>query len=410
MRRLGAIAQHVAASAAEAPKAPKAGDAAAGLKDEYRNMDDAGETYVHQGAFELESGQSLESPEVRYKTWGELSPARDNCVFVCHALTGNANLESWWGELLGEGKAFDPKRHFIVCANVLGSCYGSTGPNKIDKRTGQRYGGTFPLCSIRDTVRLHGEMVQRSLGVTKVQAAIGGSMGGMQALEWGLIWPKLVRSLVVIGCGAKHTAWQIAISETQRQAIYTDRKWQGGHFNPADPPVEGLAVARQIAMVSYRTAKAFERKFSRRTQEEKPESGAASGSQQPASCSPRRTLSGTPLWETRTYLEYQGKKFHQRGFDAVTYVRLTEQMDTHDVGRGRGGCDAALKGMDLPITVIGIDSDVLYPLPEQEHLHSTLPKSRFETVRSDEGHDGFMLEGTQVGAAILRHFEQLAQH
>jgi len=229
-------------------------------------------------------------------------------------------------------------------------------------------------------------------------AVIGGSMGGMQTMEWGFCAPDLVKSLVSIAAGAKHTAWQIAISEAQRQAIYADPKWQGGCFDPADPPNNGLMIAREIAMVTYRTAKAFERKFSRRAQDLPPTKVGSNA----------QTLPGSPYWETRAYLEYQGKKFLERNFDAVTYCRLTEQMDSYDVGQDRGGCDAALASLSIPVTVIGIDSDVLYPLEMQEFLCSKIPSAVFETVWSDEGHDGFLLEQDQVSAAILRHFDRLA--
>ena len=225
-------------------------------------------------------------------------------------------------------------------------------------------------------MNLHLRMVKEALGARSVACVIGGSLGGMQALEWAILGgAAFVRSAVVIACGARHTAWQIGISETQRQAIYADPNWRGGAFDPARPPQQGLSVARQIAMFSYRTPQGFDSKFGRETH---PEDGR---------------------FQVRRYLEYQGAKFLSR-FDALTYVRLTEKMDTHDVGRARGGVEAALRGVQQPVLVMGIDSDVLYPLREQEELAGLMPKGELKVVRSREGHDGFLLEQQQVGGAI----------
>ena len=208
----------------------------------------------------------------------------------------------------------------------------------------------------------------------RVECVVGGSMGGMQALEWGLCGGDFVKKCVVIGCGAAHTAWQIGISESQRQAIFMDPLWRGGRVDPANPPAAGLSVARQIAMISYRTAKAYELKFGR----EKDSRGD---------------------WEVRKYLQYQGRKFQDR-FDAVTYVKLTEQMDTHDVGRGRGGVKAALAGMIPRVLVIGLDSDLLYPPHEQSDLVSMIPESSLHIIQSINGHDGFLLEHEAIDRAV----------
>jgi len=260
-----------------------------------------------------------------------------------------------------------------------------------DPATGQVYGPRFPHVTIRDTVRLHMRMLKEAVGVRSVASVVGGSMGGMQALEWAFLGlsgggsrgaeagesgESFVKSAVVIACGARHTAWQIGISETQRQAIYADPNWQGGAFDPAAPPVQGLAVARQIAMFSYRTSHGFENKFGRARAED-------------------------GRYEVRRYLEYQGQKFLSR-FDALTYVRLTEKMDSHDVGRDRGGVDAALRSLRIPVLVIGIDSDVLYPLHEQEEMAGLIPMGELKVVQSRNGHDAFLLEQQQVGGAIAQ--------
>jgi len=367
-------------------------------------------------------------------------------IVICHALTGNASLEAWWGELLGSGKAFDTDRYFIVCANILGSCYGSCGPSSLrpgynngtedddtnaspnvprDKSNRPIYGIDFPDVSVRDTVRLQLFMLKNELKISSIKCVIGGSFGGMQVMEYcamagatrpigevtsspgggdlmmvqndtggvpygigefvskrnGRIEPY-VRSAVPIACGAAHTAWQIAISETQRQAIYADPKWNNGRIDANDPPYSGLSVARQIGMVSYRTPLGYQKKFGRALTDE---SGPSYGRHAP--------------WQVKSYLEYQGKKFLDR-FDPVTYVKLTEQMDSHDISRGRGPMDKVLSQIEIPVCVLGIDSDVLYPLHEQEELANLMPNAQLKIIHSGAGHDGFLLEQDQVAAHI----------
>ena len=229
------------------------------MQDEYGDMDASGETYVIK-SFELESGQVLENVEIRYRTYGDLNETRDNCVVVCHALTGNASVHSWWKEIFGSGKLLDPSRTFIVCANVLGSCYGTTGPTSIDPKTKRLYGTSFPDVTIRDTVRSQILLVKDKLGIRQVACVIGGSMGGMQTLEWGALCcdTNFVKSIVPICCGTHHHAWQIGISETQRQAIYADPNWNHGNYHETGRrPNQGLSVARQIAMFSYRSHESY---------------------------------------------------------------------------------------------------------------------------------------------------------
>ena len=249
-------------SARDPPEAPLVDGKA--MNDEYGAMTDEGETY-ETPRFELESGAVLEPAVVRYQTYGTLNARRDNAMVVCHALTGNASLHSWWGGMLGPGKLFDPERYFVICANILGSCYGTSGPTSINPRTGEPYGADFPDVTVRDTVKLHMQMVREGLGVRQVACVVGGSLGGMQTLEWAYMGgPKFVRAIIPMSCGPEHHPWQIGISETQRQAIYADPKWRGGHYPPDDPPRAGLSVARQIAMVSYRSHSAYSEKFGRK--------------------------------------------------------------------------------------------------------------------------------------------------
>ena len=313
------------------------------MKDEYGDLDDSGHSFILDEDFHLEAGGILSRAEVRYQTWGTLNATKDNCLVVCHALTGNQSLDTWWGECLGPGKAFDTNKYFVVCANVLGSCYGTTGPMSIDHSApsgNKRYGSDFPAVSIRDTVRLHMRMLSEGLGVKSVESVVGGSMGGMQALEWLLLGgPEFVRSGVAIACGAQHMAWQIAISETQREAIRS---------NPENPQA-GLSVARMIAMVSYRTADAFDLKFGRQTaaakkkKKQTPSPSPTPPQPQPQQEQEKEKKEGEqeqeqrhPFYQVESYLRYQGLKFQGR-FDAMTYICLTRLMDTHDVGRGRAG-------------------------------------------------------------------------
>lgn len=371
-----------------------------GMDDEYGEMTAEGHTYMYPGSYVLENGQTLEHAQLRYMTYGTLNETRDNVLVVTHALTGNASLHSWWGDLLGPGLAFDTDKYFIVCSNILGSCYGSTGPaSPKNGKSGEAYGISYPDVSVRDTVRLQLHMLRDDLKVKSIKCVIGGSFGGMQAVEYaaqagaidspfsvddesGRATP-FIRTVMPIACGAAHTAWQIAISEVQRQAIYSDPKWNDGNPSMDDPPLKGLSVARQIGMVSYRTPSGYESKFGRNLRDKTPEYGS------------------NAKWEVKSYLEYQGYKFLSR-FDPITYVKLTEQMDTHDVGRGRGGKEAALQNIKIPALVLGIDSDILYPLEEQKELAKLFPNGELSIIHSDAGHDGFLLEQDQVAAHITK--------
>ncbi|WP_243663910.1 homoserine O-acetyltransferase MetX [Rhodothermus marinus] len=299
--------------------------------------------------FELESGVVLRQVQVAYRTWGRLNPEGTNALVVCHALTGSADVDQWWSDLLGPGRAFDTDRFFVVCANVLGSPYGTTSPLTINPDTGRPYGPEFPLVTIRDTVNLHRRLLEH-LGVRQVAVAVGGSMGGMQVLEWAF-QGDFVRAIIPIAVGGRHSAWCIGWSEAQRQAIYADPRWRGGYYDPDDPPVHGLAIARMIAMISYRSYQSFEARFGR-----------------------RRMLRGEEeLFAVESYLHYQGEKLVRR-FDANCYVRLTQKMDSHDVSRGRGPYPEVLAEVRQPALVVGIDSDVLYPLAEQEELATHLQR------------------------------------
>jgi homoserine O-acetyltransferase len=335
---------------------------------------DAGPTrsLALDGPLPLESGAHLPAVTVAYRTWGGLNARADNAVLVCHALTGSADVDRWWGPLLGPGRALDPDHDFVVCSNVLGSCYGTTGPTSL-RPGGSRWGGDFPAITVRDIVRVQAALLD-ALGVRRLRLVIGGSLGGMQVLEWALLHPGRVDAIAPIAVSARHSAWCIGLSEAQRQAIFADPRWRGGHYPAGDGPEAGLAVARQIAMCTYRSRASLEARFSR--DEEEPGRYAVEG-----------------------WLHHHGRALVDR-FDASTYVTLTKAMDTHDVGRGRGGWREALATARVPALVVSIDSDVLYPPVEQAELAAALPGGRLATLASPHGHDAFLIEGEAMNELV----------
>ena len=313
---------------------------------------------------ELESGERLSGVRVAYRTWG--SPSED-ALLVCHALTGSADAASWWAGLFGPGRALDPARDFIVCSNVLGSCYGTTGPASLR-------GADFPAITIRDVVRVQHALV-RGLGVRRLKLVLGGSLGGMQVLEWALLFPEMVEAIAPIAVSSRHSAWCIGLSEAQRQALYADPLWQGGRYAPEAPPAAGLAAARAVAMCTYRSRGSFEERFGRR-------------------------LESPGVFHVERYLRHQGTKLAGR-FDAHSYVTLTRAMDSHDVGRGRGGSENALRSVRQPALVVGIDSDVLYPPEEQRELAAGLGGARLRWLRSPHGHDAFLIETEALNRLLV---------
>ena len=325
---------------------------------------------------QLDSGAWLSGCPVAYQTWGRLNDEGTNAVLVCHALTGNTEVDDWWGNLLGPGRALDPEKYFVVAANVLGSPYGTVSPLTINPATGQRYGADFPRVTIRDTVRAHRQLLE-ALGVKQLVFAIGGSMGGMQVLEWGYEG-EFVKGLVPIAVGGRHSAWCIGWSEVQRQAIFADPKWKEGRYPANDGPVSGLSVARMAAMISYRSGHSFQERFGRNASND--------------------------LFSVESYLNYQGKKLVER-FDANCYVHLTWQMDSHDVSRGRGTYPDALKRLQQPALILGIPSDVLYTFPEQEELAHYIPSATLKTIHSDQGHDAFLIEVEAINAHVMDWLE-----
>ena len=341
-------------------------------------------------AFTFESGGSLPEVAVAYETWGTLDRSASNAVLVLHALTGDSHAAGpagpghptagWWGDLIGPGRAIDTDRFFVVCPNVLGGCQGTTGPASVAP-DGAPYGSRFPLVTIRDQVAVEAALAD-AIGIERWAGVVGGSMGGMRVLEWCVGHPGRVSRAVVLAVGAAASADQIAVCSLQMRSIRSDPAFAGGdYYRTGNRPVEGLALARGIGQVSYRTGREFDVRFGR----------SAQASEDP--------LKGG-RFAVESYLEYQGEKLARR-FDPNSYIVLTEAMNLHDIGRGRGGPARALSGVRADVSVAGIGSDRLYPLEQQRELGRLLPGDRPVTViESEFGHDGFLLEVDQVGAVV----------
>lgn len=342
----------------------------------------------------MDSGAQLSPVTVAYETYGELNTDGTNAILVCHALTGSAHAAGyssedpksigWWDSFIGEGKPLDTSKYFVICSNFLGSCYGTTGPSSINPNTRKPYGMLFPQMTVRDMVKVQKALVVY-LGVKKLKTVIGGSLGGMQVLEWALMYPNLVDSIIPIATSARHSAWCVGLNDLARQAIMNDPDWRNGQYYEFGQPEKGLSLARQIAMISYRSEKEFEQRFGRERQK-------INGS----SSSYRFDFSN--LFQVESYLRYQGKKLVNR-FDANTYIYITRAMDLHDVTLDRGTLEATLGSITAPALSIGIDSDILYPVREQKQIAQLIPHSTYREITSPYGHDAFLIE-----------FEQMAHH
>lgn len=321
------------------------------------------------GAFHLERGGTLHDPVIEVRTWGRY---KATATLVCHALTGNADADEWWKGLFTQGRILDPRKRFVVATNVLGGCSGTTGPTSIDRTTGRPIGPEFPRVTIRDMVRLQRQALDQ-LGVSHIELAIGGSMGAMQVLEWAALYPEFVGTIVPIAAGASQSAWAIGLSEAQRHAIVTDPSFADGRYATSDQPLAGLATARMIAMSTYRSPESFDARFGR-TEDER---GFAVSS----------------------YLRYQGHKLVDR-FDANAYLTLIDAMDSHDLGRGRGPIEAILRRIPTRALVIGISTDMLYPVSEVRQLAAKLPSARFAVLDSPHGHDAFLIDTDQLDKIV----------
>ena len=329
--------------------------------------------YRPAGPLPLESGGCLEAWTIAYHTYGTLNAAGDNAVWVCHALTANSDVADWWPHTVETGRFLDPARHFIVCANILGSHYGTTGPLHPDPATGEPYYGDVPALTIRDMVAAH-RVLARALGIRRLAALVGSSVGGFQAVEWAVGEPQFVDKLVLIATAAKASPWTIAIDQTQRMAIEADATFGQRR---ADAGMAGMAAARALGLLTYRGKAGYDL-----TQQD-----------------PDGALRPAAAHRASTYQLHQGDKLCKR-YNAYSYHAILDAFDTHDVGRGRGGVEAALGRIAARTLLVGITTDLLFPPEEMRRLGSCIAGSRYCEIDSPFGHDGFLVEHEQLNALL----------
>jgi homoserine O-acetyltransferase len=368
----------------------------------WRDGDPAGERrFAGFGELPLESGAALPSFRLAYETWGSLNPARDNAVLILHALTGDSHVRGaagpghptagWWQDIVGPGAPVDTDRWFVVAPNMLGGCQGSTGPASIHP-DGEEWASRFPYLTVRDQVAAQVRLAD-ALGIERWAAVVGGSMGGMHALEWGVGQPDRVARLAVLSAPPVNTADQIALNSVQLEAILIDPRFRGGDYYDApdgEGPHRGLALARRMALLNYRSPTELNQRFQRSWQ-----SGVS-------------PLGQGGRFAVESYLDFHGNKFTRR-FDANSYIRLVEAMDSHDVGRDRGGVEEALRRVTATTLVLGIDTDRLFPVDGQHRIARGIPRTldgdEAVVLASDFGHDGFLIETAAVGAHLRRLLE-----
>lgn len=371
------------------------------------------ELFNQDNPLKLDNGHSLEKVNVAYQTYGKLNSDGTNVVLVCHALTGNAHAAGvitenetdpfskpdllnkygklykekpgWWDPMIGPGRTIDTNKYFVVCPNILGSCYGTTGPSSMNPETKESYKMKFPIISVRDMVRVQKSLMDK-LNVNRIEFIIGGSLGGMQVLEWSVMYPDFMRGIVPIATAAKHSAWAIGQNELARNAIMNDPVWNKGVYK--QQPVNGLSLARKIAMMSYRTQASFEKKFGR----ERVKKG--------------NYYKPNNLFQVQSYLNYQGKKLVER-FDANSYINITHAMDLHDLSYKRDQLGNVMDSVKCKGLVIGINSDILYPAVEQREIAILLRNSHYAEITSPHGHDAFLIEFDQVSKYLNDFIEKL---
>jgi homoserine O-acetyltransferase len=341
-------------------------------------MEKTDHTFHYSQTFPLESGSTLPGLQLKYSTLGRLNEDRSNVIWVCHALTGNSDFTDWWAGLFSDDSPFDPAKYFIICANMPGGCYGSTGPLSINPETGSPYYHTFPILTNRDVVNAF-DLLRQELKIKTIHSLIGGSLGGQQVLEWAILQPEAFQNIIPIACNAVFSPWGIAFNEAQRLAIAADATWKE---NDPRAGSEGLKAARAIGMLSYRHYDTY-----KETQAEK-------------------NNDKTDEFRAATYQKYQGDKLANR-FNAFTYWRLSKMMDSHNVGRNRESVEKALKKIKAKALVIGIESDLLFPLHEQNFLAQHIPKATFEVISSIYGHDGFLVEFGQLKNIISHYLKKI---
>lgn len=336
----------------------------------------------------LESGRTLPEVTVAFETYGTLNSEGTNAILICHALTANAHAagshgisdgkRGWWDGVIGPGKAFDSDRYFVICPNILGSCYGTTGPTATNPLTGQRYNMAFPQMTIRDIVQVQKELLD-ALRVHRLAAVCGSSLGGMQVLEWGIMYADFCRSLIPISTAAQQPAWCIGLNAAARAAIKNDPEWSDGSYDRQ--PYKGLALARMIGMISYRSVGEFEQRFGRKRM---PEDDRADH---------------VNLFQVESYLLHHGKLLADR-FDANTYLLLTQTMDAHDIAAGRGTVEDVLASITARTLSVGVSSDLRYPSDFQRALAANIRGATYAEIDSIHGHDAFLIEVDQLNKLL----------
>jgi len=326
----------------------------------------------YENTFELERSGTLSGFTLNYSTLGTLNEAGDNVVWVCHALTGNSNVQDWWPGLFEKDSVFTPDKYFIVCANMLGGCYGSTGPLSINPETSQKFYHDFPFLTNLDIVKAF-DLLREGLGITRINTIIGGSMGGQHALDWCIYRPEIFSHLIGLATNAVHSPWAIAFNESQRMAISVDPSWKESQDTAG---LNGMRAARAIALHSYRSYAIYNEK---------------------------QAEEGHPIddYKASSYQRYQGDKLAER-FNAFTYWTLSKAMDSHDIGRRRKSVKSALSMIQADCHFIGIDSDLLFPVTEQRLLAQATRHANFDIIKSKYGHDGFLVETEQLDKLIRK--------
>lgn len=322
----------------------------------------------------LECGRELKKTDICYHSYGNLNEERNNVIWVCHALTANSDVEAWWPGMVGPGALFDTDRFFVICANILGSCYGTTGPASVDPDTGHRYNGSFPLVTVRDMVRAH-QLLREYLNMKEIYMITGGSLGGQQALEWAVMEPGLFRYLVPVATNAAASPWGIAFNESQRMALEADPSFA---TNGENAGAAGMSAARSIALLSYRNGQTYNK-----TQADNDDS----------------LLEG---FRACSYQRYQGEKLVKR-FNPNSYYTLTKTLDSNNLGRKRGGVEKALATVRAKTLAVGITSDLLFPTVEQKRIAAGIPGAEYAEIDSFYGHDGFLLEVEKI-TRVVRNF------
>jgi homoserine O-acetyltransferase len=334
--------------------------------------------FFYKQSFPLEAGGSLAELEIGYHTYGNLNSDGSNVVWICHALTASSAVADWWPGVVGEGCVINPQEHFIVCANIIGSCYGSSGPLSKDPATDAPYYNRFPAITIRDMVKAH-ILLRQHLGILQIHLLVGGSMGGYQALEWAIMESNIIQQLFLLTTSATESAWGIAVHTAQRMSIEADSSWQE---NSADAGSNGLKAARAIGMLTYRN-------YGIMTQAQSDTDSAKLDD-----------------YKASSYIRYQGDKLANR-FNAYSYWLLTKALDTHHIARGRStDVNTMLKSMTQRSLILGISSDILCPLAEQEQIAGAMPNATMVTIDSVYGHDGFLVEAEQISNTLRNWLQQ----